>query len=417
MEELLHQWNPWWTERKVPDQLVGIKRPKYTDPLLGQANDDRVSIVTGPRRAGKTTVMHQVIAGLIASGTDPKNVMYTQLDHPAIDANIGDIIREFKKVNEISAGTQIYVFLDEAQYAKDWARWAKSIHDLKGAKLFISGSSTGIIENDAYASLTGRWQKTMVWPLDFGEYLLVKGLTIGGADRYLESSYLRQYIRTGGFPEAVLRESVRDRLLTDLFEDMVLKDAARSRNIRDSTALRQIAVFMAGSLGKPASINKMKNTFKMSSDAISGYIDALCSAYLFFPCPYHSKSANERIYNPKKYYMIDTGMAHAVLGTLGDGAAVENLLALHYWKRGGIGYWKSNYELDLVINDGKAALESKYQNKVEMSSLKGGLEFAKVFKLKRLYVATDDLEDERKTDGKTVEFLPASRILLGKGGP
>jgi hypothetical protein len=419
MRELLEEWNPWWADGKVPERLAGIERKAHLEELAKQAGERRISVVTGPRRAGKTMLLHQVIGRLLSTGVKSTSILYAQMDHPRVNSDIGTVLREFRKINRLPVREEIIVFLDEVQYAKDWARWAKSIYDLENVKLFISGSTTALIENDAYASLTGRWRKHQVWPLSFPEFLEFKGVRISGAEKYLETSHLNEYIRTGGFPEAVLEDNprIRSRELVELFDDMVFKDAARTRNIRDSTSLRQVAVFMAGAIGKPLSVNKMRNTFKLSAEAISGYIDALCSAYLFFPCPFYSRSVNERTYNPRKYYAIDPGMTGAVLGNVSVGNAVENLLALHYWKRGNIGYWKSNVEVDIVIGDGDDAIESKFKNDISPKDIRGGLMFAKKEKLDRLYVATDEYDAKKVIDGIGVHFVPITRILLGEGGP
>ncbi len=419
MIELLERWNPWWSGAGLPVRLSGIKREKYLGTLTAQIDEHRVSVVSGPRRAGKTTLLYQVIEHLISSGTDPKKILYAQLDHPGLDADIGTLLREFRKLNKIPAQEQVFMFLDEVQYAADWAQWAKTIHDMNEGKLFLSGSTTALIEKDAHASLTGRWRKNIIWPLDFGEFLKFRGVKINGGECYLETSYLSEYMKTGGFPEVVQEDNSRKRsqMLVELFDDIVFKDAARSRNLRDPVALRQVAVFMAGAIGTPVSVNKMRNTFKLSADAISSYIGALCSAYLFFPCPYYSKSVNERIYNPKKYYMIDTGMAAAVLGKINSGSAIENLLALHYHDKEDIWYWKSEKELDLVIGDANAALESKFRDGIKPQDIRGGLAFAKNRKLKKLYVATKEQHGMDTVDGIDIHYIPAARILLGKEGP
>lgn len=419
MEEIFNRWNPWWEEGKVPTGLLGIRRERYLEMLTTQAKEPRITVVTGPRRTGKTTLLYQTIDNLIDSGISPKNIFYAQLDHPGIDKDIGTIVREYKRMNRIPAKEKTYLFLDEVQYAKDWARWAKTLFDMHEGKVFITGSTTAVLETDAFASLTGRWTRIPIWPLDLTEFISFKGGKVTGADRYLESSYLDDYMRTGGFPEAVMEEgaNARAKILSDLFDDMIFKDAARSRKIRDPSALRQVAVFLLGSIGTQISLNKMHRVFKISAEAISGYIDALCNAYLFFPCQYYSRSMNERIYNPKKYYCIDPGMVHSVLGKISLGATAENLLALHYYKLGDISYWKSDVELDFVIGNAKAALESKFKKDIDPKEIRGGLLFCKKERLKRMYVATDDLEGTKTINGITVNFVPTARILLGESGP
>ena len=92
-----------------------------------------VSVISGPRRSGKTTIMHQVIQRLIESGEDPGRILYAQLDHPGLEDDIGSIIREFRKGNRIPVKERTFHFFDEAQYDPDWARWAKTSYDMNDA--------------------------------------------------------------------------------------------------------------------------------------------------------------------------------------------------------------------------------------------------------------------------------------------
>jgi predicted AAA+ superfamily ATPase len=114
---------------------------------------------------------------------------------------------------------------------------------------------------------------------------------------------------------------------------------------------------------------------------------------------------------------MDPGMTNSVLGKTSPGAAVENLLALNYYKLGDLSYWKSDVELDFVIGKAKAAVESKFKKDIDPKEIRGGLLFCKEKKLNKMYVATDDFEGERIINGITVEFVPTARVLLGQAGP
>jgi predicted AAA+ superfamily ATPase len=413
MKNLLRRWNPWWEKGNVPGDLTGFPREKYLGSLVEQLDEDRVSVIVGPRRTGKSTLMFQTINALIETGKPPSRILYAMMDHPMMDGDIGKLVDDFRKLQKIPSSERLFIFLDEAQHVKDWARWAKALHDSKEAKLYVSGSTTAMLESDAFASLTGRWRKNRIWPLDLWEFIEFRTGAHGQTDPHVREGLFKDYLRVGGFPEAVLEpdESRRSRILVELFDDMIFKDAARTRSIRDTGALRQLAVFMAGSMGMPMSVNKVRRTFRLSADAVSGYIDALVGAHLFLPCQYHSTSVNERIYNPKKYYLIDPGMASAVIGTVKEGTAVENLLALHFYKMGDIRYWKSRYEVDFVLDGGKIALESKFRSKVSPKDIRGGMKFVRSHGNSELYVATKDLESQETVDDVKVYYLPILKIL------
>ena len=110
-------------------------------------------------------------------------------------------------------------------------------------------------------------------------------------------------------------------------------------------------------------------------------------------------------------------MARAVLGTENIGAAVENILAIHYHKKDDIWYWKSDAELDFILGDAQAAVESKFKTDIDQRSLRGGLKFSKKLKLKTLYVATEDFQSTQKINDINVIFIPVTNILLRAEGP
>lgn len=433
MRELIEVWNSWWGGGDVPEARRGIARPRYVEPLLKEAESTFVSVITGPRRTGKTTIMHQVIQGLIRSGIDRQHILYAMLDSPALPQKdaINDILREFRKRNNLGRQERIYLFLDEAQYVPDWARWAKAIHDSENAKLYISGSTSAMLIQDSHASLVGRWRNTFVHPLTFGEFLEFRGVStkVPPAEQYKYEQHLEDYARTGGFPEVVRCRDATEalRILTVYFDDFVLKDAARARAVRDLDVLRQVAVLMAHSVGTTLSVNKIARTLKVSAAAVSAYIDALCGVFLYRPCRFYSTSVAERTYIQKKYYMVDAGLRTAVTGKFDLGATVENLVYNHLImppsnvrarprpvEDEGVYYWKSVHELDFYAPNRKLALEVKYkpEDEIKKGELKGLLSFAEKMKLKTVHVATASHEGEETIQGIKVKYTSTWELLL-----
>ena len=66
MIEVLQDWNPWWNKKKdfVPRNLLGIETDLLNDVKQYLAMDRIVTLV-GVRRAGKSTILYQIIEYLI----------------------------------------------------------------------------------------------------------------------------------------------------------------------------------------------------------------------------------------------------------------------------------------------------------------------------------------------------------------
>ncbi len=74
---VLDDWN-YWT-RSLPASRVGRPR-RLVEKILRIATGREVIAITGVRRCGKTTILHQLIGRLLASGTPPKSILLANLE-------------------------------------------------------------------------------------------------------------------------------------------------------------------------------------------------------------------------------------------------------------------------------------------------------------------------------------------------
>lgn len=65
-----------------------------------------------------------------------------------------------------------YIFLDEVQDVDGWEKWVRTMHELKKAKLIVSGSNAHLLSRELGTLLTGRHLDLTVFPLLFTEYLM-----------------------------------------------------------------------------------------------------------------------------------------------------------------------------------------------------------------------------------------------------
>ncbi len=71
IKQTLHFYNPWWESGAVPSALVKeYKRPIVKD-ILSYLSLDRIIVIKGPRRTGKTTIFYQIIDNLIRQASLP----------------------------------------------------------------------------------------------------------------------------------------------------------------------------------------------------------------------------------------------------------------------------------------------------------------------------------------------------------
>ena len=148
-------WNPWWEKQESISEFVGVPREELSQ-LITSLDDSKVTIISGVRRAGKTTLMYQMIAYLLESGINPINILFLGLEDPAfVEHDLITLITEYRK--EHTPKGKIYLFLDEIQSKEDWERIIrKEIDTRKESKIIISGSSSTLLSGKHSAILTGR---------------------------------------------------------------------------------------------------------------------------------------------------------------------------------------------------------------------------------------------------------------------
>ena len=84
LQDLLDQ-NPWWSEnRRIPEESGWPHRDVF-DELRTTLAREFVQILLGMRRVGKSTLMRQVVAKLLADGTPPRDICYFSFDRYAVE--------------------------------------------------------------------------------------------------------------------------------------------------------------------------------------------------------------------------------------------------------------------------------------------------------------------------------------------
>src|SRR4030042_3669376 len=94
---MLENLNPWWTDGLVPPELARIPRDLGTmlDPLLVA---EEVLTLVGVRRSGKSTILFQIINGLLKAGTAPGNILLVDFEDPRAEGlSVGDVMSSYRQ--------------------------------------------------------------------------------------------------------------------------------------------------------------------------------------------------------------------------------------------------------------------------------------------------------------------------------
>ena len=418
---VLEEWNFW--NRDISKQ-VGRER-QHTEEIERFMEEREIITISGPRRAGKSTIMYQLIEK-IAGKEGMKKTLYVNFEDPSflpflsveLLEEIYDVYRE--KVNH---SKKAYLFLDEIQNIPGWEKWVRSYYDKKeNVKIVISGSSSKLLSSEFSSLLTGRSVNFEVYPLSFREFLDFKGVRI--PKKVLKESerkirhYLDEYLKFGGFPQVTLKkeENIKLKTLEQYFESMIMRDIVERYQIRDVLSLKKAAVFGMTNISKEFSFNTLRKTLKISLDTAKDYATYLEQAYILFQLPYFSYSMKEVMVRNRKLYAVDSGLRNAVSKsfTADRGRLAENIVYLHLKKnRKEIYYWKENGEVDFVIKEKTLVpINVTYGEESPKREDKAMMEFFSEFKVKEGIIVTDSEEKEKKVDGKVLSYVPLWKFLL-----
>lgn len=426
----LADWNPWWENKAQIEELAGEHRPEY-DSLVESIEIREITIILGVRRAGKSTLMYQMIKKLLAKGILPQQILFINFDDQKLAADsIEEIYISYRE--SINPDKKAYIFFDEIHKKAGWESWIRKKYDLKSKdKFVISGSCSYLLKKEYSTLLTGRNLTFDVFPLSFREYILFQKLNVDKSNLskgiIIENTRakiihcFKEYIEIGGFPEIFFKEKAfKLKLLKQYFDDILYKDIIDRYNL-NSQKTKDLALFLMSNFTSSISLRSLRGALGISYDSIKDYISYFQEAFLFFTLEHFSYSLKEQKTLPSKIYCIDNGLRNAVSFKFSkdEGKLAENLVFLELRrKEKDIYYWKNTKqeEVDFIIKNKDntlSAINVSYSDDIEEREIKALLKFMKEFKkTKERVIITKNTEKEEKVDGIKIKFIPLWRWLL-----
>jgi hypothetical protein len=287
------------------------------------------TIVLGPRRVGKTTLIKKII------DENNPSVIFLNCDDPDVRNRFSDIgLTELKR---FLAKYSIVVF-DEAQRIKNIGLVLKMIVDEMPEKTTLAtGSSSLELSNEINEPLTGRKKTFYLYPLSFLElYEHEKYDTIATA------SYLNDILRFGSYPHIfdLPNNSEKESYLLELANDYLYKDILEYQEIRNPEQLRKLLVALALQIGQEVSYTELASLVDIDQKTVLRYLDLLEKSFVIFRLPAFSRNLRTEISKSRKIYFYDLGIRNALIKNFNPyelrqdkGQSWENLIISERIKR------------------------------------------------------------------------------------
>lgn len=356
--------------------------------------------VAGPRQVGKTTFLQHEMRD--------REHSYVLLDEPLsrnlFESDPKGFEREFVEGHDLTV-------LDEVQYSMETGQFLKYLVDT-GNKLWITSSSAILLRADVLSFLVGRVGLVRLLPFNVHEFLEAKG-TITRSPTVLKS-YLPEHIAYGGFPEVVLNPdpALKKRLLVDILESIVLRDAVRAFGINNVKGINDLVLYLSQTIGSPVNVSAVSNALGMNHATLEGYMDALEMSYIIARVrPFFSNKVKEIVRQPKIFF-VDTGIRNAAMGifpSVPDGHLFENYVFSELLKMGlSPKYWrtKAGAEVDFVLDRPEAPVPIEVKLRPRSGRISRGLRsFIRAYEPEVAYVVGQEIESGLSNlDGCAVHY-------------
>jgi predicted AAA+ superfamily ATPase len=315
-----------------------VSRPIYEDRILGWMDKPVIKVLTGLRRAGKSSILARCIARLRQERGEGVPIVHVNMELLENEKfrDIELLNAEVKRV-AAEAGGKVFVFLDEVQEIPRWERLVSSLLAEGVADLTVTGSNARLLAGELATLLAGRYVDFPVYPLVFREYCRFGNLEPGRPAFW-------SYLQSGGMPGLVALsadEGGRRQYLEALLDSIVLRDVVTRHNLRDVALLRKILLFVADNVGNPVSARAISAFLKSQSRAASvesiyNYLEHLEEAFVVYPAPVFDLRGKRLLETGGKMYFADAGLRHALLGyrAADVGQYLENVVYVELRQRG-----------------------------------------------------------------------------------
>lgn len=416
--ERLRFHNPWWSSNQMPSVLAPSFKRSIFQTIISYLDLDRVVILKGPRRTGKSTLLYQLMEYLYQSKNVPfSQICYISFDDPLLRIDLLDILKEYESLHNISLSTTpIYLFLDEVHALPQWDSYVKLIFDKKlPIKIFISDSSASLFAHQS-DSLAGRTIEETILPLSFSEWQTYHQKYSTPLLNSILSHRFSQYLLHSGFmhlqeiSDSTLRSKM---LLEDVVTKAIYKDSVEIFGLREPAVVEKLFSYLASSSSGLANISKLSSMLGIDRAQVSNYLNFLENTYLLFSLSKYSPLIRESIRSQSKIHLIDQGFG-PIYGTSADNI-LESVVARHLFALypRSLCFWRDRLEVDLVLNlrDEIIPIEVKNTTTVSKKELSGLFIFCDTYHIKKAYIIYNGISKVEEINGISLDYVPVWDFL------
>ncbi|MDW2907372.1 ATP-binding protein [Mesomycoplasma ovipneumoniae] len=361
-----------------------IKRDFYLNQIIDKKENDRIKIITGIRRCGKSYLLFNLYRDyLLSSGIKENQIITIALDQiDNIEYRNPFRLHQYIKQKTKNINKMYYIFIDEIQLSENvsnpyvetkeknitFVDVLLSLMKHSNLDIYITGSNSKMLSSDLLTQFRDRGDQVHVNPLSFAEvYELFDD----------KSEAFEHYFVYGGMPHIykLQNDEQKSHYLKQLFKQTYIKDILERNKIHNEQQILEILLdFTSSNIGFLTNPSKLANRFlsekqiHISSNTIFKYLKFFEESYII-QCAYRYDVKGSKYFStPFKYYFSDIGLRNARLNfrQIENTHIMENIIYNDLLRRGynidigvvehefknGSTRKKVQLEIDFVINKG-----------------------------------------------------------------
>ena len=411
-----------------------IKR-EIKDEIWDHLFKKEITIITGARQTGKTTLLQEIKEELEKKGN---NVLFLNLDNHAHFTYFDSQEKLLQKI-ELELGDHGFVFIDEVQRLKNAGLFIKGIYDRElKYKLVLTGSGSIELKQSIQESLAGRKRLFEMNPVSFFEFVNYKTgykyenklSLFFDVEQERTQSLLEEYLNFGGYPQIVKEPQLSEKLklIDDIFKSYVEKDLVYFLRIERPETFSLLIKMLAAQNGNLINYSELAKQTNLSVPTLKKYLwyaeKTFCIHYV---SPFFRNSLKEITKSPI-YFFNDLGFRNYSLDMMGKltlneqlGFNFQNLIFNMLrntlrWKNNVIHFWRTNdkAEVDFVINlenNNLLPIEVKYGTIKKPTVSRSFRSFIDKYAPAKALIVNRGLEETVLINQTQVTFLPYYKMV------
>lgn len=330
-----------------------------------------ITLLIGPRQAGKTTLLRELRAQLEKEGN---LCFFFNLDIDS-DAIFFQSQQKFvAHIQAISGGQKSYIFIDEVQRIADAGLFLKGLYDRQMPyKFIVTGSGSLELKERIAESLVGRKQNFFLptvsvqeWAQYATEYRFGDRVSaVIHTDELLEERLLNTYMTYGGYPRVITSPTIqlKNNILQEIYQGYIERDIGQLLQLEKSSAFVVLLQLLANRSGQLVNYSDLSKLTGLSIATLKNYLWYSEKTFVTESVTPFFRNKGKEVTKAPQYYFWDLGLRNYLRGIFEDVSDQGNrfqtfafrlledhfrnsVASLHYWRT------QNQAEVDFVINLG-----------------------------------------------------------------